>query len=57
VRSKLSTATELAGIGLIAVGLGMLAPWLGVTAGGVALLGLSILAGLADDSPAERREQ
>lgn len=46
MRSKLSTAAEILGVALIAAGLGMLAPWLGVTAAGVAVVTLAVLSDL-----------
>lgn len=37
-----STIAEVAGLAAIAFGLGMLAPWLGVTVAGVGLLALGV---------------
>ncbi len=45
--SRLSTLLELAGVTLVAVGAWLLAPWLGLVAGGVLLVAL----GLALDPP------
>lgn len=38
-----STLAELVGVVLIAVGLGMFLPWVGVVAGGVGLVALGVL--------------
>lgn len=39
----LSTGLELVGLVVVAAGLWMLAPWLGVTVGGLGLVGLGVL--------------
>jgi hypothetical protein len=41
--SILSTVLELVGLAAVAVGLGLLAPWLGVTVAGLGLIGLGVL--------------
>lgn len=43
VKSTLSDICTVAGLLAVAVGLGMLAPWLGVTVGGLLLIGLGYL--------------
>lgn len=42
MKTSLSTACELAGLAVLAVGLWMLAPWLGVAVGGVGLVAVGV---------------
>lgn len=48
MRSLLSTAAEVAGLVLIAVGIGMVAVWAGVIAAGVGLVAIGVFAGLGE---------
>lgn len=53
MRSKLSTLCEVAGFALVAVGVGMLSPALGVIAGGVGLVAIGVLAALPAPGPVD----
>lgn len=52
-KAAVSAGAELAGVGLIVAGFWLIAPWLGLIVGGIAL----ILVGLAVDPPARAPRQ
>lgn len=57
MRTTISSLLELAGLAAVAVGLWMLAPWLGVTVAGVGLVVVGLALDYAGDSDDDGQRQ